>query len=168
MKITCFHCQQTWQLTSGQFLATRLKIALGAHEQEFVCPNCQAKNLISEHTFRTSDPQRPVMPENDPNKPRTQHPPRAANDPSPSPTNPVLGPERTSKELHALVLERGLPLRREHHRDAEVMGTLKKDEHVIVVDTWINNANETWIQLGPERWAVIEEHGEPLIELLSE
>lgn len=167
MEITCLNCHQTWQLTSGQFLGARLKFALGAHEQEFACPNCQAKNLISEHTFRTSDPYRPVRAENDTEKPIHQHPPRAANDPSPAPTNPILAPEPTSKELHAIVLERGLPLRREHHRDAEIMGTLRKDEHVIILDTWSNN-NEIWIQLGPERWALVEQNGEALIQLLDD
>ena len=167
MEITCFSCHQTWQLTSGQYLLARLKFALGAHEHEFVCPHCQAKNLISKDTFRTSDPYRPVAAENDPEKPIHQHPPRAANDPAPPPTNPITAPEPAAKALHAIVLERGLPLRREHHRDAEIMGALNKDEHVIILDTW-SNGDELWIQLGPERWCPIEQNGEALIQLLDD
>lgn len=167
MEIMCFHCHQSWRLTFGQFWGARLKFALGAHEQGLVCPNCQAKNLISERTFRTSDPYRPVVSEKDPGKTIHQHPRRAANDGSPAPTNPIRAPEPTSRELHAIVLERGLPLRREHHRDAEIMGTLGKDEHVLILDTWINS-NDTWIQLGPERWAVVEQNGEAVIQLLDD
>ena len=167
MEITCFSCHQNWQITSGQFLGTRLKFALGAHEQAFACPNCQAKNVISEHTFTTSDPQLLVTPENDPRKQGHHHPRRADNDPSPAPTNPIPSPERTSKELHAIVLERGLPLRREHHRDAEIMGALRKDEHVIILDTW-SNGDDVWIQLGPERWSPIEQNGEALLQLLDD
>jgi hypothetical protein len=106
------------------------------------------------------------MAENDPRKPIPQHPPRADNDPAPAPTNPIPSPEPSSKELHAIVLASGLPLRREHHRKAEIMGTLQEDEHVIILDTW-SNGDDTWIQLGPERWAPIEQDGKALIELLS-
>lgn len=166
MRITCLNCHHTWHLTSGQFLAARLKFALGAEEQTFACPNCQKENKVSEHTFKTSDPQRPVMAENDPRKPIPQHPPRADNDPAPAPTNPVRAPKHTSKELHAIVLEGGLPLRREHHRNAEIMGKLRKDEHVVILDTW-RNGDDVWIQLGPERWAPIEHEGQALIELLD-
>jgi hypothetical protein len=167
MEITCLNCHHTWQLTSGQFLAARLKFALGAQEQAFACPNCQTENKVSEHTFRTSDPQRPVMAENDPRKPIPQHPARADNDPAAAPTNPITAPEPASSKLHAIVLKSGLPLRREHHRNAEIMGQLREDEHVIILDTW-SNGDDMWIQLGPERWSPIAHDGEALIKLLED
>lgn len=166
MEITCFNCHQTWQLTSGQFLGARLKFALGAHEQEFGCPNCQAKHLISEHTFRTSDPQRPVTTENDPRKRIPRHPARADNDPASPPINPIQAPDTDTRPVHAIVLEPGLRLLREHNPMSETMGTIHKDEHIIILDTW-TDGSDVWIQLGPERWATIEDNGERLIELLD-
>lgn len=167
MEITCFNCHHTWQLTSGQFLAARLKFALGSHEQGFVCPNCQTENLISEHTFRTSDPQRPVMAENAPRKLIPQHPARADNDPASSPINPVAGPDPNAQQVHAIVLEPGLRLLREHNPMSETMGTIRTGEHIIILDTW-TDGKDVWIQLGPERWATIEHEGQALINLLND
>lgn len=166
MHIMCLNCHHTWGLTSGEFLAARLKFALGAQEQAFTCPNCQTENKVSEHTFRTSDPQRPVTAENDPRKSIPQHPARANNDPAAAPTNPITGPKPGSSEQNAIVLKSRLPLRREHHRNAEIMGQLREDEHVIILDTW-SNGDDVWIQLGPERWSPVEQDGQALIELLD-
>lgn len=167
MEITCLNCHHTWQLTSGQFLGARLKFAFGAQEQEFACPRCGTKNLISQRTFRTSDPQRPVTPENDPRKPIPQHPARADNDPASPPTNPVPGPEPNARQVHAIVLEPGLRLLRKHNPTSETMGTIHPGEHIIILDTW-TDGKDVWIQLGPERWATIDSNGEALIDLLND
>jgi hypothetical protein len=167
MEITCSNCHQTWRVSSGHFLAAKLKFAFGAHEHAFVCPNCHAKNVISKHEFEVSDPQLPVTG----NQPEMQtymaHPPRAANDGASPPTNPVTAPEPSAGQYHAVVLERGLHLLRDHNPTAEIMGKLRKGEEVTIVDTWVNG-DEVWVQIGPERWTTVEQDGEALIELKNE
>jgi hypothetical protein len=69
--------------------------------------------------------------------------------------------------MHAVVLERGLPLLRDHVWTAETMDTLSKGERITIVDSW-TDGEHTWVQLGPERWALIEEDGNTRIELLDE
>jgi hypothetical protein len=47
------------------------------------------------------------------------------------------------------------------------MDTLSKGERITIVDSW-TDGEHTWVQLGPERWALIEEDGNTRIELLDE
>jgi hypothetical protein len=44
------------------------------------------------------------------------------------------------------------------------MAGLTKGEKVTVISTWTDGDN-TWAQLGPDRWAAIIFNGEALIEL---
>jgi len=81
-----------------------------------------------------------------------------------APTNPESAPEASSRQPHGVVLERGLQLHREHNPYAETIGTLKKGEEITILDTWTDGEN-AWVQIGPERWAMIEDHGDTLIEL---
>jgi hypothetical protein len=166
MEITCSNCHQTWRVSSGQFLAARLKFAFGADEHTFVCPNCQAENVISKGQFETTDGQIPVTGNYSQIKREFGHPPSAANDGASAPTNPVTAPE-PSRQIHAVVLERGVSLRRDHNPMAEVMGKLRQGEEVNIVDTWING-DEVWVLMGPERWTPVEQDGEALLELLDE
>ena len=47
------------------------------------------------------------------------------------------------------------------------MAGLRKGERVTILNTWTDGEN-TWAQLGPERWAAIEHNGEALIDLLDD
>ncbi len=165
MEIQCSNCHQIWRISSGQFLTAKLKFAFGAQERTFICPNCHTENAISKQQFEASSTQIPVTGNYSQIKEHWGHPPGAANDGASPPTNPVTAPEPSS-QLHAIVLERGVSLRRDHNPMAEVMGKLHKGEEVAIVDTW-ENGDEIWAQIGPEYWTPIEEDGEALLELMD-
>jgi uncharacterized protein YlaI len=169
MRITCFNCKHTWQISTGQFLAARLKDRLGFKEHTFVCPNCDAKNVVTEHDFETTDGQIPVTGGDLEASVHTEHhPPRADNDGATAPINPVPAPDPASvRQVRAIVLERGIPLRREPSWNSETMATLQKGEEVILLDMWMNG-DDVWAQLGPERWAAVIENGEALIDLIDD
>jgi hypothetical protein len=54
MRITCFNCRHTWDVSTGQLFAARLKNRLGFKEHAFVCPNCDAQSVVTEADFVTS------------------------------------------------------------------------------------------------------------------
>jgi hypothetical protein len=166
MEIMCSNCHQVWRISSGQFLAAKLKFAFGADEHTFICPNCHTENVVTKQQFEASGPQIPVTGNIAQIKAQFGHPPGAANDGASPPTNPVTAPE-PSRQIRAVVLERGVSLRRDHNPMAEVMGKLRQGEAVNIVDTWING-DEVWVLIGPERWTPIEENGEVLLELKDE
>jgi hypothetical protein len=171
MEITCPNCKQTWQPSAAQVLAARIKFGLGSVEHAWTCPNCHAKNVITANEFEQSDHPAPLVPAlNDRGQLNIQtehYPPRAENDGAPAPTNPVLGPDPNGRRVHAVVLERGLPLLREPNPMAETMDTLHKGQRIRILNTW-TDGEDIWVQLGPERWATIERDGEVVIELLNE
>src|SRR5512138_1615406 len=97
MRITCFNCKQNWQISTGQYLAARLKDRLGFKEHTFVCPNCDARNVVAEHDFETTDNQIPVTGGDLEGGVHTEHhPPRADNDGAAAPINPVPAPDPAS------------------------------------------------------------------------
>lgn len=171
MEITCVNCKQTWQPSAVQILAARIKFGLGSVDDAFTCPNCHAKNMITATEFEKSDHPSPLVPVlNDRGQLDVQaehHPPRAENDGAHAPTNPVLGPDPHGRQVHAVVLERGLHLLREPNPMAEIMDTLHKGERIAILNTW-TDGEDTWVQLGPERWATVERDGEVVIELLND
>ena len=166
MEITCFNCMHTWRLSKGQFLVARLRFVFGDHEHTFICPNCHAGNVISKQEFEASDSQIPVTGGDPQAGSRLAYPPRAGNDGSPPPTNPVTAPKGTARRVQAVVLQSGLPLRRDHKANAETVDTMKQGERVTILDTWTDGEN-LWVQFGPERWAAIDQDGDALIELLE-
>src|SRR6266511_641062 len=102
MQITCLNCSQTWQVSAEHLLAAKLKFALGFKEHTFVCPNCDARNVITEQEFRSheqSDLQIPVTGthrQTDTSTPRSH-----ARQPGGSaPTNPVPSPDPISRQVH--------------------------------------------------------------------
>lgn len=171
MEITCVNCKQTWKVSAGQLLAARIRYGLGFIDHPFTCPNCHTRNIVTVTEFEGSDHPSPLAPVMDD---RGQldihpehHPARAQNDGARAPTNPVRVPEPTDSQVHAIVLKRGLPLLREPNPMAETMAKLSKGEKITILNSWTDGAN-TWVQLGPERWATIEQDGEVVIELLNE
>jgi len=170
MEINCVNCQQTWKVSAGQLLAARIRYGLGFVDHPFTCPNCHTRNIVTVTEFEKSDhpsPLAPVLNDRGQLDIRTEHyPPRAENDGARAPTNPVPGPESTDRKIHAIVLEPGLPLLREPNPMAETMAKLSKGEKITILNTWADGV-DTWVQLGPERWATIEQDGEVVIELLD-
>jgi hypothetical protein len=166
--ITCFNCKQNWDIPAGTLILVQLRFGLGADEFKITCPNCGAENVLSKDKYKAADSQIPV-PANrtDGEMPTLPHPRRADNDPASAPTNPVSVPEATPDQIHAIVLDKGLRLLRDHNPTSVEMGRIHKGEHVIILNTW-TNGDEVWVQLGPERWALVEENGEPLIRLLND
>jgi hypothetical protein len=71
------------------------------------------------------------------------------------------------RQVRAVVLGRGIPLRREPSWNSETMATLQKGEQVTLLDMWMNG-EDVWAQLGPERWAAVIENGEALIDLVDD
>jgi hypothetical protein len=124
--------------------------------------------VLSKEKFKAADSQIPV-PANlaEEEMPTQPHPRRADNDFASAPTNPVPMPDPGSNQIHAIVLDKGMRLLRDHNLTAVEMGRIHKGEHVLILDTW-TNGEEMWVQLGPERWALVEENGEALIRLLND
>ena len=84
-----------------------------------------------------------------------------------APTNPVEGPGLERGQQQAVVRVRGLEARREHSNWSEIMGAFSQGERITIVDTWTDGEN-TWVQLGPERWINVDQDGEPVIDLIDE
>jgi hypothetical protein len=62
MQITCINCKQTWEVYAGHLLVARIRFGLGFVEHTFICPNCQAKNVIPATEFEASDHPSPLVP----------------------------------------------------------------------------------------------------------
>jgi hypothetical protein len=170
MVLTCSNCKHTWEVSAGHILGARLKFGLGFEEHAFTCPNCNTKNVVTKAQFEAtnqSQAQTPVTGIPTQTEADIAHPPRASNTGGRAPTNPVPGPDLSSRQYHGVVLERGLEIRREHNNLAEIMGPLGKGEKLTILDTW-TDGEDTWALLGPERWVIIERNGEALIELTDE
>lgn len=116
----------------------------------------RAENVLSKDKFKAADSQVPVPAHlTDEEMPTLPHPRRADNDPASAPTNPIPVPEPAPDQLHAIVLDKGLRLLRGHNLTTVEMGRIHKDEHIVILDTW-TNGEEFWVQLGPERWGLVE------------
>lgn len=168
MVITCVNCKQTWKVPVGQTLVARIKYRLGFVEHAFPCPDCHTKNFVAATEFEKSDHPSPQIPVTGPNaysNTLTHHPARADNDGASAPINPVPGPDPNGRKIHAVVLERGVHLLRDHRWNSETMDKLSKGQDVTILNFWTDGEQQTWVQLGPERWALTEQDGEPLFEL---
>jgi hypothetical protein len=173
MHITCFNCKNTWEVSAAHILGAKLKYGLGFHEHTFVCPNCQAKNVLSKAEFESAmsgsaqipvtggHPQPDTRTETHTERPHPGVLGRSA------PVNPVVGPGPSSRQRHGVVRVRSLHVRRDHSTRAETMAGLRRGERITILNTWTDGEN-TWAQLGPERWAAIEYNGEALIDLTDD
>ena len=170
MDITCYNCNITFEVPAGTLLNARLKYALGYKEFAFPCPNCAAKNGLTAEEFRSQDIPQTVVPVTGTETP-SKH---ADKEQSPgkrelvgrAPTNPVEGPGLEKKQLQAIVRVRGVEARRDHSNWSEISGAFSQGEKLTIVDTWSDGEN-TWVQLGPERWINIEQDGEPILDLIT-
>jgi len=178
MKLTCFSCKKPWDVSPAHILGAKLKFGLGFKEQTFVCPNCNSKNVVTKDAFEAAEhpapaPAKPAGPAAPPVSPvaaaPVNRPPVAAPMPQPvvtsaPPAAPVVGAGPAIKERHGVVIVRSLHVRKDHSTTSETMAGLVKGEKVTVISTWVDDEN-TWAQLGPDRWAAVVYKGEALIEL---
>jgi hypothetical protein len=148
----------------------RLKFALGDTEYLFTCPNCGAKNGITADEFHSYDHPQVVVPvtggQPAPDPVEDGLPSRFGGTAAKAPTNPVKLPN-PDMQRRAVVRVRGLKARRDHSNWSEIMGAFNKGERITILGTWSDGEN-TWVQLGPERWVNIEQDGETVIELLDD
>lgn len=170
MQIKCDHCKNTWEVPPGTMLGARLKYAMGDKKHSFSCPNCGAKNELTAEDFHSYDKPQNVVPvtgnqatpgSSDEFRPGDEETAKSA------PTNPVEAPAPGPRARRAVVLVRGVEARRDHSHWAEVMSAFSKGEKITIVDMW-TDGEDTWVQLGPERWISIVQDGETVIALLDD
>ena len=170
MELTCLNCRQTWDVPVGDLLAAKLQFGLGSKEHTFTCPNCDAKNVISDDEFETENRPSPQIPVTGSEAGiETTHEVREQLRPlvGTAPINPVPGPEPNAQQRHGIVCVQSLHVHRDHSTRAEIMAELKDGENVTILGPW-TDGESTWAQLGPERWVAIEHNGDALIELTDE
>jgi len=171
MHLTCHNCNKTWKVPAGHMLGAKLKFGLGFKDHAFICPNCDAKNVVTEEEFeaatnpRAQVPVTGTHPESGRQGGRTQ--PGGDIVGKSAPAKPVAGPGPAWRQRHGVVLVRSLHVRKDHTTKSETMAGLRKGDKVTILSTWTDGEN-TWAQLGPERWAAIEHNGEALIELTAD
>jgi hypothetical protein len=85
-----------------------------------------------------------------------------------SPSKPAAGPGPSleGRERQGIVIAKVLDIRKDHSTSAESMGWLSPGDQVTILNTWTDGEN-TWAQLGPDRWAAIVYNGESLIDLID-
>lgn len=102
MVLTCSGCKHTWEVSAGHILGARLKFGLGFEERAFTCPNCNAKNTLTAAEFESANRSESHMPATGTStqtEADTAHPPRASNTGGRAPTNPVPGPDLSSRQI---------------------------------------------------------------------
>jgi hypothetical protein len=171
LEITCYNCKTIFELPKASMRSAKLTYALGHKEYTFACPNCGAKNGLTADEFHSQDRPQVVVPATGarsvPEQKEDTLPSRTNETATRAPTNPVEGPDpAVAQRRQAVVLIRGVEARRDHSNWSEVMGSFNKGERITILDTWSDREN-TWVQLGPERWVNIEQDGEPVLDLID-
>ena len=174
MHITCHNCKNTWKVPAGHILGAKLKFGLGFKDHGFICPNCDAKNVLTEDEFEAAENSKGQIPvtgtQTGPGTgtaTASQRPHPGVLGRAPRAGAPVAGPGPSARQRHGVVRVRSLHVRRDHSTRSETMAGLRKGDKVTILNTWTDGDN-TWAQLGPERWAAIEHNGEALIDLVDD
>ena len=169
MDIAGYNCETIFEVPEGSMRSARLKYALGHKEYLFTCPNCGAKNSLTADEFHSYDRPQVIVPVRGarpaPEPVEAELPSRTNETATRAPTNPVEVPNPQTGR-RAVVRVRGVETRRNHSNGVEIMGAFSKGERIVILDTWSDGEN-TWVQLGPERWVNIEQDGETAIKLLD-
>jgi hypothetical protein len=170
MHITCHNCNNTWKVPTAHILGAKLKFGLGFKEHGFICPNCQKQNVLTEQAFEAAENGKAQIPVTGTQTgigttSGRRQPHRGIS--GKAPTNPVPGPGPSIRQRRGVVRVRSLHVRRDHSTRAETMDGLHKGDQVTILNIWTDGEN-TWAQLGPERWAAIEHNGEALIDLMDD
>lgn len=77
---------------------------------------------------------------------------------------PAPGPSFQARPRKGVVNVRSLRVREDHDTKSEVVAGLVRGDEVQIINTWTDGEN-TWAQLGPDRWAAVVYNDEALIEL---
>ena len=194
MDLTCFNCKKTWDVSQAHILGAKLKYGLGFDEHGFICPNCDTKNYLTKQEFEAEMNEPEEAPSTGTGragtsgtvggaKPGTDAgtatPRRSTGVPQTGPglrrrgvvgragvAKPAPGPSFQARPREGVVIVRSLHVRKDHSTKAETMAGLVRGDKVSIINTWTDGEN-TWAQLGPDRWAAIVYNGEPLIELTN-
>ena len=170
MHISCHNCKKTWKVPTGHILGAKLKFGLGFKEHGFICPNCKTQNVLTEAEFEAAENPKAQIPVTGPQTGTettgTSRQPRGGVV-GRVPGKTVVGPGPLIKQRRGVVRVRSLHVRKDHSTRAETMAGLRKGELVTILNTWSDGEN-TWAQIGPERWAAIEYNGEALIDLVDD
>lgn len=159
MELTCFNCKKTWEVSQAHILGAKLKFALGFDEHGFTCPNCDTKNVITEEAFEAAMKAPEPVASGGSLKPGVIVGKSGSAKPTAEPRPAFRG-----KQRQGVVIVRSLHVRKDHSTRSETMDGLVRGDKVTILNTWTDGEN-TWAQLGPDRWAAIEHNGEALIEL---
>ncbi len=169
MDITCYRCKTIFTVPEGSMRIARLKHALGYKDFLFTCPSCGAKNSLTAEEFHTNDHPEVIVPVTGAKSaPKTMEEvflSRTNESATPAPTNPVEGPDSEMRR-QAIVRLRGVETRRDHNNWAEITGGFSQGERITILNTWSDGEN-TWVQLGPERWVNLDQNGEPVLDLID-
>ena len=170
MRITCHNCNKTWEVPAGHILGAKLKFGLGFKEHGFICPNCKTQNVLTKDEFEAAEDAKAQIPVTGTQTgtgtaTETRQPRGGIVGKAPAKTAPGPGP--SIRQRQGVVRVRSLHVRKDHSTRAETMAGLRKGDRVAIINTWTDGEN-TWAQLGPERWAAIEHNGEALIDLLDD
>jgi len=166
MQITCYNDGNVFKVSGPAIAAAKLRFALGFDETNFICPKCKKPNAVSEAEFKAAmageSAARPAA------TPSAQRPGLPAvglaGRAGQAKRVPGFGPAIPNRERHGVVITRSLRVRKDHTTSSEVVAGLRKGDKVTIIGTWTDGEN-TWAQLGPDRWSAIIYNDEPLIEV---
>lgn len=162
MDITCFNCNKTWEVPQAHILGAKLKYALGFDEHGFKCPNCDARNMLTKQEFEAAlEDREPVGATASGGVKRGRG---IVGKSAPAKPTAGPGPAFSGQPRHGTVIVRSLHVRKDHSTRSETMAGLVRGDKVTILNTWTDGEN-TWAQLGPDRWSAIVYKGEALIEL---
>jgi hypothetical protein len=171
MELTCFNCQKTFKVPPIPIAAAKLKFALGFDEASFPCPKCQKLNEVTKAEFEAAVDGRAGA--SSPAGGAFAGKGGGAGAPKPGfgtvtgrgSGKPTFGPgpALAGNGREGVVIVRSLHVRKDHSTKSETMAGLKKGDKVKVLGTWTDGEN-TWANLGPDRWAAIIYEDKPMIE----
>jgi hypothetical protein len=168
MQLTCFNCHKTWKVPPVPIAAAKLKFALGFDTFSFPCPKCQKLNEVTKAEFEAA-----LDGKAGESSPAFSGKGGSSGNAKPGfgtvsgrgSGKPTIGPgpALSGNGREGVVIVRSLHVRKDHSTKSETMAGLRKGDKVKVLGTWTDGEN-TWANLGPDRWAAIIYENKAMIE----